>query len=192
MEDEEEPLDLLNKNALASISSTRPQAKGKKVIKSDIRTNRSGKFVIGKKDGDDGDDDLEEPELNINDKTIASGEVRDGISAYIQALKGKDAVQRGQKGRLKFSNRRRKDEVDDDDDLDMDDADTTTSTSSKKQNHNNDRHHQKKGNKHERKASFGRKGDNGRVQKPPKSPSSSSSTFKQRGGGTASIGRKKF
>ncbi|KAK6500788.1 hypothetical protein TWF506_003551 [Arthrobotrys conoides] len=195
VEDEEEPLDLLNKNALASISSTRPQAKGKKVIKSDIRTNQSGKFVIGKKDGAAaGDDDFEEPELNINDKTIASGEVRDGISAYIQALKGKDAVQRGQKGRLKFSNRRRKDEVDDDEDMDMDDADTTTASSSgKKQNHNNDRqHHQKKGNKHERKASFGRKGDNGRVQKPPKSPSSSSSTFKQRGGGTASIGRKKF
>ncbi|KAF3110151.1 hypothetical protein TWF706_000887 [Orbilia oligospora] len=195
VEDEEEPLDLLNKNALANISSTRPQAKGKKVIKSDIKTNRSGKFVIGKKDGDDdGDDDFGEPELNINDKTIASGEVRDGISAYIQALKGKDAVQRGQKGRLKFSNRRRKDEVDDDDDMDMDDADTTKTTSSgKRPNHNNDRQqHQKRGNKHERKASFGRKGDNGRVQKPPKSPSSSSSTFKQRGGGTASIGRKKF
>ncbi|KAJ6260242.1 hypothetical protein Dda_4466 [Drechslerella dactyloides] len=182
VEDEEEPLDLLNKNALASISSTRPQGKGKKVIKSDIKTNRAGKFVIGR-DGEatndgDGDDDVDvgEPSLDINDKTIASGEVRDGISAYIQALKGKDAVQRGQRGRLKFSNRRRKDEIDDD--MELDDVEEQPPAASKKS----------KGGKHERKASFGRKGDNGRVQKPPKSPSQA---FKQRGGGTASIGRRK-
>ncbi|KAK6360297.1 hypothetical protein TWF730_006444 [Orbilia blumenaviensis] len=197
VEDEDEPLDLLNKNALASISSTRPQAKGKKVIKSDIKTNRSGKFVIGKKDGDEGEDDedLEEPQLNINDKTIASGEVRDGISAYIQALKGKDAVQRGQKGRLKFSNRKRKDEVDEDDDMEMGDDDASTPAGNKNGRQHQQQHQNSGKNwkgKHERKASFGRKGDNGRVQKPPKSPSSgSSSTFKQRGGGTASIGRKK-
>ncbi|KAK6528332.1 hypothetical protein TWF281_009575 [Arthrobotrys megalospora] len=197
VEDEDEPLDLLNKNALASISSTRPQTKGKKVIKSDIKTNRSGKLLIGKDGSDvdnDDDDDLDEPSLNINDKTIASGEVRDGISAYIQALKGKDAVQRGQKGRLKFSNRRRKDEVDDDD-MDMDDAEAAAPNKNANGGHQHQHQSQsaagKKGKgKHERKASFGRKGDNGRVQKPPKSPSSSQ-TFKQRGGGTASIGRRK-
>ncbi|EPS44980.1 hypothetical protein H072_1018 [Dactylellina haptotyla CBS 200.50] len=192
VEDEDEPLDLLNKNALASISSTKPQGKGKKAIKSDIKTNRAGKFVIGR-DGEDvaGDDDdveTDEPHLSINDKTIASGEVRDGISAYIQALKGKDAVQRGQKGRLKFSNRRRKDEVDDDD-MEMDDAEGGQG-----------KHHQQSsagrrggrgGRQHERKASFGRKSDNGRVQKSPKSPSRPSSSFRMRGGGTASIGRRK-
>ncbi|KAK6359396.1 hypothetical protein TWF696_000556 [Orbilia brochopaga] len=186
VEDEEEPLDLLNKNALASISSTRPQAKGKKIIKSDIKTNRAGKFVIGRDGedaagGDDDDDvDVDEPSFDINDKTIANGEVRDGISAYIQALKGKDAAQRGQRGRLKFSNRRRKDEIDDDMELDDVEEERGGQPPAGKKG---------KGGKHERKASFGRKGDNGRVQKPPKSPSSSS--FRQRGGGTASIGRRK-
>ncbi|KAF3914423.1 hypothetical protein ABW21_db0209367 [Orbilia brochopaga] len=186
VEDEEEPLDLLNKNALASISSTRPQGKGKKVIKSDIKTNRAGKFVIGRdreeaNGGDDDDDvDVDEPSLDINDKTIANGEVRDGISAYIQALKGKDAVQRGQRGRLKFSNKRRKDEVDDDMELDDVEEERGQPPMGKKGKGG--------GGKHERKASFGRKGDSGRVQKPPKSPSQA---FKQRGGGTASIGRRK-
>ncbi|KAF3933380.1 hypothetical protein ABW19_dt0205693 [Dactylella cylindrospora] len=186
VEDEDEPLDLLNKNALASISSTKPQAKAKKQIKSDIKTNRAGKLVIGKEGEQavDSDGEADEPSLNINDKTIASGEVRDGISAYIQALKGKDAVQRGQKGRLKFSNRRRKDEIDDDDmEMETDDVEEATVGKRSKQ--------QGGGGKHERKASFGRKGDNGRVQKPPKSPKSPSQSFKQRGGGTASIGRRK-
>ncbi|EWC47558.1 hypothetical protein DRE_03178 [Drechslerella stenobrocha 248] len=194
VEGEEEPLDLLNKNALANISSTRPQGKGKKAIKSDIKTNRAGKFVIGREgdaaNGGDGglDEDVEEPSVNINDTTIANGEVRDGISAYIQALKGKDAAQRGQRGRLKFSNRRRKGE-DDDEDMEMEDAEGEGAPKSRGQPSPAGKKGRGGGGvKHERKASFGRKGDNGRVQKPPKSPSQ---PFKQRGGGTASIGRRK-
>lgn len=196
VEDEDEPLDLLNKNALAHITSTKPKAptRGDRKVKSDIKTNKAGKFLIGRNGNDDemdvggGQDvDVDEPDLDISDKTIASGEVRDGISAYIQALKGKDAVQRGQRGRLKFSNKRRKDGDGDDDDMEMDDAEESTSKRGKHQT-------QKQGQwgaKHERKPSFGRKGD-GRVQKPPKSPKSPSQQgFKQRGGGTASIGRRK-
>jgi len=196
VEDEAEPLDLLNKNALAYISSTKPQAvKGRKA-RTDVKTNASGKLILGdvgdKEVDKEGDVDIQEPELNINDKTIASGAVRDGISAYIQALKGKDAVKRGQRDRLKFSNKRQRDDGLDEDE-EMEDADAaenpakkTTSAPTTKKN--------KPPGKHERKVSLGRKGDGGfggggsRVQKSPKSPSQA---YRQRGGGTASIGRKK-
>jgi ribosomal RNA-processing protein 12 len=109
VEDENEPLDLLGRKALANISSTKPQ-KGRVAPKQRERAkvNEDGKLILGDDDGADvmdfGDDAGDE-----------NGE--GGVGAYVDAIKGKDAYQRGQNGRIKFSNKRSKDademEVDD-------------------------------------------------------------------------------
>src|ERR1700743_2937122 len=45
-----------------------------------------------------------------------------GVGAYLNAIKGRDAVQRGRGGRLKFSNKRGNDDDDDEMDVDEDDV----------------------------------------------------------------------
>jgi len=116
--------------------------------------------------------------MDINNETIANGEVRDGISAYIQALKGKDSFTRGQRDKIKFSNKRRKD---DDEDEEMEDIEEKP----RKEKSGGDRQRERKNSFPGRGGRGGHGGHGGRVQKPPKSPV-------QRGGGTASIGRRKF
>jgi len=209
IEDEDEPLDLLDRNALAHISSTKPQQRrsqqqqaGQERQKTPAKTNKAGKLVINENDDDnDNDDDMD---LTINDSTIANGEARDGISAYIQALKGKDAFTRGARDKIKFSNKRRKDENEFDDDMDGEDDDGDVGMGGvgggrDRKNSTGGRGGRggnfggRGGRGRDRQGSFGGRGGRGggggnaggRVQKPPQSP-------KQRGGGTASIGRKKF
>jgi ribosomal RNA-processing protein 12 len=112
VEDEDEPLDLLDRRALANISSTRPQ-KQRGPNKTKAKFDMDGKLLLG---GDSDDDAM------VID-TPATGKARDdegGVGAYVNALKGRDAVQRGRGGRLKFSNKRGND---DDDEMDIDDED---------------------------------------------------------------------
>ena len=120
-ESTDEPLDLLDRSAaLAHISSTKPvrfkpdaAAAGgqrKRKAKTDVE---SGKLVFG---DDDGDDAMEVDGGYGNGNGHADGEsgangmegksLEEGINAYVDAIKGRDAVKRGQKGRLKFSNKR--------------------------------------------------------------------------------------
>ncbi|TVY59616.1 Ribosomal RNA-processing protein [Lachnellula suecica] len=113
VEDEEEPLDLLDRRALANISSTKP-LKQRAPVKTKAKVDLDGKLLLGQ--DSDGDDDA----MIID--TPGEGAALDsegGIGAYVNAIKGRDAVQRGRGGRLKFSNKRSKDEdemeVDDDD-----------------------------------------------------------------------------
>ncbi|BFZ64427.1 pre-rRNA processing protein [Saitoella coloradoensis] len=105
----DEPLDLLDRSATSHISSTKP---------SDPRGRRGqapsakGKFKTedGKFKFDESDDD--EP----------NGTLEDGVAAYVEAIKNKESVsgRRGERNRVRFSNKR---ERDDDDDVEMDDVD---------------------------------------------------------------------
>jgi ribosomal RNA-processing protein 12 len=100
VEGEEEPLDLLDRKSLAHISTTRPQKAGaSKRRPTRAKFNEDGKLVIGDGEGntgtaakdDDGDLDM-------------TGE--GGVDAYVEAVSGKNAYTRGQRGKVKFSNRR--------------------------------------------------------------------------------------
>jgi ribosomal RNA-processing protein 12 len=123
VEDEDEPLDLLSKRALGNISSTKPLRQRKQPQKMKARTDEDGKLVFGDSDG----------EVEVKGKKSKSKETADedvlmdiddqntsleaGINAYVDAIRGRDAPQRGQKGKLRFSNKR----THEDDAMDMDD-----------------------------------------------------------------------
>ncbi|KAH8708577.1 ribosomal RNA-processing protein 12 [Phaeosphaeriaceae sp. PMI808] len=119
VEDEDEPLDLLSKNALGNISTTKPLRQRKQPQKMKARTDLDGKLILGDSDNENtlkgkekaGDDDTL-MDIDDQDTTLEAG-----INAYIDAVRGRDAAQRGQKGKLKFSNKKTRD----DDDTDMDD-----------------------------------------------------------------------
>ncbi|KAM3065275.1 pre-rRNA processing protein [Clarireedia jacksonii] len=102
VEDEEEPLDLLDRRALANISSTKP-AKARTATKTKAKMDLDGKLLLG---GDDSDDD----KMVIDTPAEEDG----GVGAYVHALKGRDAPKKGRGGRLKFSNRKGQDEEDED------------------------------------------------------------------------------
>ncbi|KAK1983549.1 NUC173 domain-containing protein [Colletotrichum cereale] len=106
VEDEDEPLDLLDRNALANISSTKP-VKMRKPTRTKARTDLDGKLILGKDD-----DEAMEVDGAENDGS--------GVNAYVAALKGKDVAKRGLRGKLKFSNKRGQD---DDEMEDLNDGD---------------------------------------------------------------------
>ncbi|KAF5027773.1 hypothetical protein F66182_103 [Fusarium sp. NRRL 66182] len=109
VEDDDEPLDLLDKKALANISSTKP-VKMRKPTRTKAKVDLDGKLILGKDSDDEGAMDLDEPNPEAS-----------GVGAYVAALKGKDVAKRGRGGKLKFTNRRTKD--DDDEDFEMDEND---------------------------------------------------------------------
>ncbi|KAH6977016.1 NUC173 domain-containing protein [Ilyonectria sp. MPI-CAGE-AT-0026] len=114
VEDEDEPLDLLDKKALANISSTKPM-KLRKPTRTKAKVDLDGKLILDK--DDDEAMDVDEPEAS-------------GVGAYVAALKGKDVAKRGRGGKLKFSNRRTNDD-DDDEEIDDMNADTAAAVKSK-------------------------------------------------------------
>ncbi|KAI2471791.1 NUC173-domain-containing protein [Annulohypoxylon bovei var. microspora] len=114
MEDDDEPLDLLDRKALASISSTKP-GKLRKAGKTKARTDMDGKLILGEEDGDD--------DAMVIDTPKEGGD-ESGVGAYVAALKSKDVGRRGQGGRLKFSNKRGKDN-DDDGEMDVDEKEVS-------------------------------------------------------------------
>jgi ribosomal RNA-processing protein 12 len=118
VEDEDEPLDLLDRKALAHVSSTkptkqRPEPAGRK---NKAKTDLDGKLVF--------DEDSDPEVLEFDDGGMVDGQepgdgtLQGGINAYVEAIKSKNAPQRGQKGKLKFKNVRN-----DDDEMDIDDDD---------------------------------------------------------------------
>ncbi|KAJ8128729.1 hypothetical protein O1611_g4907 [Lasiodiplodia mahajangana] len=116
MEDEDEPLDLLDRNALASISSTKP-GKLRKAGKKKMKTDMDGKLILGEDSDGAGDDAM---------VVDTPGEQEGGgVGAYVEALKSKDAGRRGRGGRLKFSNKRGQTD-DEDEEMDVDEKDVTT------------------------------------------------------------------
>merc|ERR1711939_578209 len=114
VEDDDEPLDLLDRKALANISSTKP-LKQRTVVRTKAKMDLDGKLLLG------GDSDDDEDDAMILDTPGAhADEDEGGVGAYVKALKGRDAVQRGRGGRLKFSNKKGQD---DDDEMDVDEDD---------------------------------------------------------------------
>jgi len=115
VEDDDEPLDLLDRKALANISSTKP-LKQRVAKKTKAKTDLDGKLLLGGPDSDDDDAMvLDTP----GEKENGGGNDEGGVGAYVQALKGKDAAKRGRGGRIKFSNKKSKD--DEDEEMDIDD-----------------------------------------------------------------------
>lgn len=120
-ENADEPLDLLDRKSLANISSRKPlPAKQAPTKQRKNKTDIDGKLVFNEKDADAaGEDDAMAIDLDAPDPGDEVS-LEGGINAYVDAIKGRDAVQRGRGGRLKFSNKRDKVngngmDVDDDD-----------------------------------------------------------------------------
>ncbi|KXT01496.1 hypothetical protein AC578_4534 [Pseudocercospora eumusae] len=119
VEDDEEPLDLLDRKALAHVSSTKPSRRRELpngATKKKAKTDLDGKLVF-----DEGSDaevlDFDESGM-VDGQEPGDGTLEGGINAYVEAIKSKNAPQRGQRGKLKFKNVRGDDEMD----IDEDDA----------------------------------------------------------------------
>jgi ribosomal RNA-processing protein 12 len=115
VEDEDEPLDLLDKRALGHISSTRPlkKALGKPKARN-AKVNLDGKLVFGGED------------TSMQDVEATSGAAagsEGGVNAYVQALKGGNAARKGQRGKIKFSNKPNRENDDDEEEMEVDGQD---------------------------------------------------------------------
>ncbi|PWW79180.1 hypothetical protein C7212DRAFT_360666 [Tuber magnatum] len=103
-EEEDEPLDLLDRKSMANISSTRPQrpqiGNSRNSVTTKAETNSDGKLIIG--GGDNGDTERNEEDVDMSAGLMHA----DGVNAYVQAVAGKDAFVRGQRGRVKYSNKK--------------------------------------------------------------------------------------
>ncbi|RKU42917.1 hypothetical protein DL546_002780 [Coniochaeta pulveracea] len=108
VEDDDEPLDLLDSRALANISSTKP-VKLKRPTKTKARVDLDGKLILGK------DSDDEAMDVDMADTAGESG-----VGAYVAALKGKDVPKKGLRGKLKWSNKKSNDDGDDDEEMEVD------------------------------------------------------------------------
>ncbi|KAI5863438.1 NUC173-domain-containing protein [Durotheca rogersii] len=120
MEDEDEPLDLLDRKALASISSTRP-GRLRKAGKTKAKTDADGKLILG---GDDEGEDADGDAMVIDTPATAGAEESSGVGAYVAALKSRDVGRRGRGGRLKFSNKRAG-QGEGEDEMDVDEKDVS-------------------------------------------------------------------
>ncbi|PHH74742.1 hypothetical protein CDD80_2865 [Ophiocordyceps camponoti-rufipedis] len=89
LEQDDEPLDLLDKKALANISSTKP-TKPRKPSRAKANVDADGKLIVGAEDA-----------MDVDQQGVDSS----GVGAYVAALKGREAATRGRGGKLKFSNR---------------------------------------------------------------------------------------
>ncbi|EEB06279.1 ribosome biogenesis protein Rrp12 [Schizosaccharomyces japonicus yFS275] len=106
MGDEDEPLDLLDVQAISRISSTNPSAhKVHKSVADSFRSGEDGKFVF--EEDQDGDADNEDAEF--------AERVADTRSAYLEAVAGADSFTRGPNNKIKFKkNKRGRDDFDED------------------------------------------------------------------------------
>lgn len=127
-EDADEPLDLLDRKSLANISSRKPQATKQAPSKQrKNKTDLDGKLVFNDIDGDEGNGAMA-LDFNENGEDVS---LEGGINAYVDAIKGRDAVQRGRGGKLKFSNKREKSQANGDG-MDVDDDNDAGASSGKK------------------------------------------------------------
>ncbi|KZF19966.1 NUC173-domain-containing protein [Xylona heveae TC161] len=153
VEDEDEPLDLLDRRALANISSTKPlKSRQPPASKTKAKVDLDGKLLLD----DDSDDEMmdfgEDGNVGAGD-----GSMEGGINAYVQALKGKDAPKRGQRGKLKFSNKRGTD--DDDEEMEIDEEEVAQKMKAKQRGSGGPKR------KDQRKGLGAQKTKSGRIQK---------------------------
>ncbi|PSS00524.1 NUC173 domain-domain-containing protein [Coniella lustricola] len=114
VEDEDEPLDLLDRRALANISSTKPiklrSQQQQQQRRTKAKVDLDGKLILGE---DDSKSAAGADAMDLDGDAAAGGS---GINAYVAALKGKDVPTKGLRGKLRWSNKRGKDDDDDDED----------------------------------------------------------------------------
>ena len=120
-EDPTEPLDLLDRRAMSNISSIKPLGTHKiKKHSSTSQINADGRLLLDtndSRDGGDGDgDDVDMADLDTRAET---GSLEKGIDAYVEAIRGKHAMEKGRKGRFKIGNARGRDE-----NVEMEDAES--------------------------------------------------------------------
>ncbi|EPE07793.1 pre-rrna processing protein rrp12 [Ophiostoma piceae UAMH 11346] len=112
IEEDGEPLDLLDKKAMASISSTKP-VKMRKPTKGKAKFNEDGKLILG------GNSDDEQENGGGDGMDVDEEGGGSGVNAYMAAVSGKDVAKRGLRGKLKWSNKRGQGDGDDEE---MDDG----------------------------------------------------------------------
>lgn len=108
LEGSEEPLDLLDKKAIAHISSQKPvRVNNSLKPRNQINANSDidGKLIISVERRSSDYKATDAIAIDARDQGVDE----DGIGAYTDTISGRDAVQRGRGGRLKFSNKRNKD-----------------------------------------------------------------------------------
>ena len=128
VEEEDEPLDLLGRKAFAQVSSSIPAKKpvAPTSRRKGVNMDLDGKLVINA-DGDEDDllMDFDDQGM-VNGVEPGDGSLEGGINAYVNAIKGKDVAQRGQRGKLKFRNDRKSqkkaENEDEGDEMDIDEA----------------------------------------------------------------------
>jgi ribosomal RNA-processing protein 12 len=106
VENEDEPLDLLDKKALGRISTSFPVKRSQAPKQRKAKMDLDGKLILG------GDDNQGDSAMQLDADGGADGQ--SGINAYVQALKGGNAPRKGQRGKLKFSNKPGREQNDDD------------------------------------------------------------------------------
>lgn len=148
VEEEDEPLDLLGRQALASISSTKPMMKAKQRQKIKAKTDLDGKLILG-------DEILHQKqgppetvmttgsamEINSAPSVPPTGE-ESGVGAYVAALKNGNIARRTKAGKLKFATAAKNNKNGDEDEMDVDiDIKTTKQmpTSGEARAHGSDR-----------------------------------------------------
>lgn len=109
-EDADEPLDLLDRRSLANISTRKPTtAKQAPATQRKNKTDLDGRLVFNDDGYDNGDYDDDPMGLDPTGPDVTNEmSLEGGINAYVDAIRGRDAVQRGRGGRLKFTNKREK------------------------------------------------------------------------------------
>jgi ribosomal RNA-processing protein 12 len=109
VENEDEPLDLLDKKSLGRISTSMPLKRVWSAPKQrKAKVDLDGKLILG--DGDNERDSV----MQLD--TQGSTEGQSGVNAYMDAVKGGNAPRKGQRGKLKFSNKPGREQDDDEND----------------------------------------------------------------------------
>ncbi|KAK9487141.1 NUC173 domain-containing protein [Lipomyces starkeyi] len=107
----EDPLDLLDKKALARISSTKPTAPVNVTSRqSKIKTTAGGKMLV---DDEEAGKKARDPDSEMLEQLAAQAAEANPINAYVDAVK--NGPVRGQRNKLKFKNKRRRDDDSDED-----------------------------------------------------------------------------
>ncbi|CAC37426.1 Ribosome biogenesis protein Rrp12 [Schizosaccharomyces pombe] len=104
-DNDEEPLDLLDIEAVSKISSTDPRKKlaaRKQKLNSAFKSNEEGRLLIN---------DSDEDEL-IEDSLANAQQHAEVNRTYLEAVAGKESFRRGLNNRVKFSNKRVRDDYD--------------------------------------------------------------------------------
>lgn len=126
VEDEDEPLDLLDRRALANISSTKP-VKLRAQQKTKAKVDFDGRLILG---GDEDEAVGGGGGAGAADEMEVDGGAGNGVNAYVAALKGKDVPKKGLRGKLKWSNKKGK-EDDEDEEMEVDVQDAAAAIKAK-------------------------------------------------------------